>query len=200
MPSIYVRRTLHVKTDLGDPSKLVDKLIRSYVASLTRSSTRAFASDRNPELSSAPVRPSCFADGGGNRYLADPAHARSHGHGPVFEESDHSLTRLHVLQGPQRVNYGKTYAFIGAFHHLRQAGHAQQARIRSQVAGLFPRACAESLAAVVRLAALAEKRYADGSLTRPEAVEAVPWADRDLDWLASSLGFLRSVVPTLAGI
>ena len=64
----------------------------------------------------------------------------------------------------------------------------------------FPELRPESLAAVVRLAALAEKRYADGSLPRPEAVEAVSWPDRDLDWLASSLGFLRSVVPTLAGI
>ena len=34
----------------------------------------------------------------------------------------------------------------------------------------------------------------------PEAVESIPWASRDLDWLARSLGFLRSVVPTLAGI
>ena len=64
----------------------------------------------------------------------------------------------------------------------------------------FPNLRPESLAAVVRLAALAEKSYTDGSLMRPEAVEAIPWADRDLDWLASSLGFLRSVVPTLAGI
>jgi 3-oxoisoapionate decarboxylase len=64
----------------------------------------------------------------------------------------------------------------------------------------FPSLRPESLAAVVRLGALAEKRYADGSLMRPEVVEAIPWADRDLDWLASSLGFLRSVVPALAGI
>jgi len=64
----------------------------------------------------------------------------------------------------------------------------------------FPGLRPESLAAVVRLAALAEKRYADGSLAPPEAVEAIPWANRDLDWLASSLGYLRSVVPTLAGI
>jgi sugar phosphate isomerase/epimerase len=66
--------------------------------------------------------------------------------------------------------------------------------------GFFPGLKPESLAAVVRLAALCEKQYADGSLPRPEAIEAVPWASRDLDWLASSLGYLRSVVPTLAGI
>jgi 3-oxoisoapionate decarboxylase len=64
----------------------------------------------------------------------------------------------------------------------------------------FPSLRPDSLAAVVRLAALAEKRYADGSLMPPAAVEAIPWAERDLNWLASSLGFLRSVVPTLAGI
>jgi hypothetical protein len=62
----------------------------------------------------------------------------------------------------------------------------------------FPDLTPESLVAVVRLAALAENRYAEGSLTRPEAVEAIPWANRDLDWLASSLGYLRSVVPTLS--
>jgi hypothetical protein len=28
----------------------------------------------------------------------------------------------------------------------------------------------------------------------------VPWTERDLDWLARSKGYLRSVVPTLAGI
>jgi len=51
--------------------------------------------------------------------------------------------------------------------------------------------------AVVRLAAACERRYAEGSLPRPEVVEAIPWASRDLDWLARSLGYLRSVVPTL---
>jgi 3-oxoisoapionate decarboxylase len=61
----------------------------------------------------------------------------------------------------------------------------------------FPYLRPESLAAVVRLAALCEARYADRSLPRPEAVEAIPWEKRDLDWLASSLGYLRSVVPTL---
>ncbi len=64
----------------------------------------------------------------------------------------------------------------------------------------FPTLAPHSLAAVVRLAALCESRYAAGSLRRPEVVEEVPWANRDLDWLASSLGYLRSVVPTLAGI
>jgi sugar phosphate isomerase/epimerase len=61
----------------------------------------------------------------------------------------------------------------------------------------FPSLRPASLAAVVRLAADCERRYAEGSLPRPESVEAVPWASRDLDWLASSLGYLRSVVPTL---
>jgi sugar phosphate isomerase/epimerase len=58
----------------------------------------------------------------------------------------------------------------------------------------------DALAAVVRLAALCEEQYAQDSLPRPEAVESVPWASRDLDWLASSLGYLRSVVPTLASL
>ncbi len=64
----------------------------------------------------------------------------------------------------------------------------------------FPGLLPESLAEVVRLAVQCERRYADGTLPRPEVVEAIPWASRDLDWLASSLGYLRSVVPTLAGI
>ena len=64
----------------------------------------------------------------------------------------------------------------------------------------FPGLLPESLAAVVRLAALCEARYAQGTLQRPEAVEEIPWASRDLDWLASSLGYLRSVVPTLANL
>ncbi len=64
----------------------------------------------------------------------------------------------------------------------------------------FPGLRPESLAEVVRLAAQCERRYAEGTLPRPEVVEAIPWASRDLDWLASSLGYLRSVVPTLAGI
>jgi 3-oxoisoapionate decarboxylase len=64
----------------------------------------------------------------------------------------------------------------------------------------FPDLRATGLAAVVRLATLAEARYLDDALERPETVEAIPWPSRDLDWLASSLGYLRSVVPTLAAI
>lgn len=62
----------------------------------------------------------------------------------------------------------------------------------------FPSLRPESLAGVVRLAEQCERRYQDGTLARPEVVEAVPWADRDLDWLASSLGYLRTVVAGLA--
>ena len=62
----------------------------------------------------------------------------------------------------------------------------------------FPELKPESLAAIVRLAALCEARYAEGTLSRPEVVEEIPWSYRDLDWLASSLGYLRSVVKTLA--
>ena len=61
----------------------------------------------------------------------------------------------------------------------------------------FPDLRPASLAAVVRLAALCEARYAEGSLPRPAAVEEIPWASRDLDWLPSSMGYLRSVVSTL---
>jgi 3-oxoisoapionate decarboxylase len=62
----------------------------------------------------------------------------------------------------------------------------------------FPGLRPESLAAIVRLAALCEERYAEGGLPRPEVVETIPWANRDLDWLARSLGYLRSVIPTLS--
>jgi sugar phosphate isomerase/epimerase len=62
----------------------------------------------------------------------------------------------------------------------------------------FPNLRPESLAAVERLAATCERRFREGSLARPETVEAIPWGDRDLDWLASSLGYLRTVVQGLA--
>lgn len=61
----------------------------------------------------------------------------------------------------------------------------------------FPGLRPDALASVVRLAADCERRYAEGSLDRPETVEASPWPRRDLDGLAQSLGYLRSVVPHL---
>ena len=64
----------------------------------------------------------------------------------------------------------------------------------------FPKLRPESLAAVVRLAASCERRFAEGSLARPELVEAVAWPDRDLDWLASSFGYLRAVVAMLGRV
>ncbi|HEX8202573.1 MAG TPA: sugar phosphate isomerase/epimerase [Isosphaeraceae bacterium] len=58
----------------------------------------------------------------------------------------------------------------------------------------FPGLRPADLAAVARLACLCERRYADGSLERPEAVEAIPWAERDLEWLARSAGYLRAAI------
>jgi sugar phosphate isomerase/epimerase len=62
----------------------------------------------------------------------------------------------------------------------------------------FPALRPAVLAAVVRLAATCEARYTEGSLARPETIEAIPWAERDFDWLASSLGYLRQAVKMLA--
>jgi sugar phosphate isomerase/epimerase len=62
----------------------------------------------------------------------------------------------------------------------------------------FPGLKSPALASVARLASESEAQFADGRLERVESVEAVPWAERDLDWLARSLGYLRSVVPALA--
>ena len=39
-----------------------------------------------------------------------------------------------------------------------------------------------------------------GDLPRPEEVEVIPWATRDLDWLASSLGYLRGGAYALAAV
>ncbi|HEV3168170.1 MAG TPA: sugar phosphate isomerase/epimerase [Isosphaeraceae bacterium] len=61
----------------------------------------------------------------------------------------------------------------------------------------FPDLRPDSLTAVVRLAALCEQRYATSELHRPELIEATPWAERDLDWLAQSSGFLKKVVAML---
>jgi sugar phosphate isomerase/epimerase len=62
----------------------------------------------------------------------------------------------------------------------------------------FPNLQSGTLAAIVRIAADCEARFADGSLEPIDQVEAIPWPERDLDWLARSLGYLRSVVAGLA--
>lgn len=61
----------------------------------------------------------------------------------------------------------------------------------------FPGIEPSALAAAVRLAALSEERFAKGALPRPDVVEAMPWAERDLDWLDSSVAYLKSVVGAL---
>jgi sugar phosphate isomerase/epimerase len=66
--------------------------------------------------------------------------------------------------------------------------------------GFFPWLRPADLAGVVRLARECEHRFADGRLERPEAVEAVPWSDRDLDWMARSVGYLRPVVSLLSNL
>ena len=57
----------------------------------------------------------------------------------------------------------------------------------------------DSLAAVVRLAAECERRYQSGAFPRPEAIEETPWPDRNLDWLARSVGYLRPIVKHWGG-
>jgi sugar phosphate isomerase/epimerase len=58
----------------------------------------------------------------------------------------------------------------------------------------FPDLRPDGLAAVVRLAAESERRFADGSLRRPDEIEAIPWAERDIQGLTSSIEYLRGVV------
>ncbi len=63
--------------------------------------------------------------------------------------------------------------------------------------GFFPELTPRALAATVSLAAACERRYTTGTLPRPEDVEAIPWNQRDFDWLALSAGFLRPIVMLL---
>lgn len=64
----------------------------------------------------------------------------------------------------------------------------------------FPHLRPEGLAGIVRLAVECERGYSEGRLDRPEAVEVIPWRDRDLDWLARSIGYLRTIVGMLERI
>lgn len=61
----------------------------------------------------------------------------------------------------------------------------------------FPGLTPRSLAAIVALAVSCDRRYISGTLPRPEAVEAIPWDQRDLEWLALSAGYLRPIVMLL---
>jgi sugar phosphate isomerase/epimerase len=62
----------------------------------------------------------------------------------------------------------------------------------------FPGLRPESLSAVVEVAWQCERAYAEGRLARPEVVEAIPWAERELDWIARSVGYLRPVMKLLS--
>ncbi len=64
----------------------------------------------------------------------------------------------------------------------------------------FPGLRPDSLASVVRLATLCEEQYQRATLSRPDELEATPWADRELDWLARSTGYLKSVVASLSSL
>jgi sugar phosphate isomerase/epimerase len=64
----------------------------------------------------------------------------------------------------------------------------------------FPTLRPSALAAVVRLADQCERRYATGLLSRPEVAEQTPWPDREEDWLARSVGYLRPVVRLFEGL
>lgn len=61
----------------------------------------------------------------------------------------------------------------------------------------FPELAPADLAALVKAAWACEERYRDGLGSRPDQVERVPWDQRDLDWLAQSVGYLRPIVDLL---
>lgn len=58
----------------------------------------------------------------------------------------------------------------------------------------FPDLTPQQLAEVVRYASRCERSFAAGEKPRPETVEAIPWLDRDLDWLARSRDYLRDLL------
>ncbi|MFO0952432.1 MAG: sugar phosphate isomerase/epimerase family protein [Isosphaeraceae bacterium] len=55
----------------------------------------------------------------------------------------------------------------------------------------FPGLSEETLSVANAVAQRCEERFHDGTLERPEAVEAVPWADRVEQWLDQSVAFVR---------
>lgn len=61
----------------------------------------------------------------------------------------------------------------------------------------FPDLTPAAMMAVVRLASECERRYREGTLERPEAVETIPWEQRDLEWVARSAGYLRPITQLL---
>lgn len=64
----------------------------------------------------------------------------------------------------------------------------------------FPHLRPADLASVVHLAYLSQKVFASNPGERPEAIESIPWPERDLDWLARSVGYLRPVVSLLKSL
>lgn len=64
----------------------------------------------------------------------------------------------------------------------------------------FPDLTPAAAMAIVRLAAECERRYREGTLERPEAVEAIPWDRRDMEWIAHSAGYLRPITQLLGSL
>jgi sugar phosphate isomerase/epimerase len=64
----------------------------------------------------------------------------------------------------------------------------------------FPALTPAGLAAIVALAVNCEREYDAGRMPRPTEIEAIPWDQRDLDWLARSTGYLRPIVLVLSSL
>ena len=63
--------------------------------------------------------------------------------------------------------------------------------------GYFPQMRKEDLTTLVQMARDCEALFTSGEIPRPEEVEAIPWEERAPEWLASSLGYLRRVIPAV---
>lgn len=64
----------------------------------------------------------------------------------------------------------------------------------------FPDLTPAGLAAIVALAVQCEREFEAGTLPHPTEVEAQPWDQRDLDWLARSTGYLRPILLVLSSL